>query len=149
MDLGEIRETLSAMLATSAAVLAVVVAFGQYRVQRQIAKSDLFSRRFDVYRRVIAYVRALRLWPEVSPDITSSFRLALEEARFLFGQNLVDELAKVEQQGLAVALASEAIHRCPPDEELRYRYEIQEGKAWMEAAEKRLIALFNPYLRLA
>ncbi|MFP3976825.1 hypothetical protein [Marinobacter sp. KMM 10035] len=148
MTFDYILEIGHASLGPVVAILAVAVAYGQYRVQRQKAKSDLFALRFDVYRRTLRYVQAARYDSSIPPQISSEFAAALQEAQFLFDEQLWTSLTNIQEKGVAISVSLEMIRNTPPEQELSYRYTIQDSKRWMAQAEGQLAGLFNSYLRV-
>lgn len=137
-----------ASLGPIVAVLAVAIAYGQYRIQRDKAKSDLFARRFDVFRRSLRYVQSASYDARASIDAARDFNGALIEAQFLFQGEICDFLIRIRDRGVDIDIALDAIQRTPPEDELSYRYKIQESKMWMAQAEAELGKAFEPYLRL-
>jgi hypothetical protein len=67
------------------ATFVAIIAFNQWRINRDKLRLDLFNRRFDVYLRVLDYYQEL-FNGNGAPDaaITTSFLKAVRESRFIF-----------------------------------------------------------------
>ena len=137
-----------ALLAPVVAVLALLVAFGQYRTARHKSQIDLFDRRFSVYKRTLEFVRLSYLEPEVSHEATSAFWSAVEEAQFLFGEDVSKALNDIKRRAVDVSVSKQMIKSTPPEKEIGYLYTMRDHQQWFSAAEGPITALFRPYLKL-
>ena len=88
MGLSEILSVSRALLAPAVTVLALLVAYGQYRTARHQRRIELFDRRFSVYTRTIHFVRASCQGDTVASEIAAEFWAAVTEAQFLFGKDV-------------------------------------------------------------
>lgn len=149
MDFPAALNVIAAALTPVVAVLAVYIAYRQYRTERQALKIALFGRRFDAYRATLKYVFARWQGDTVSPEIDRGFRAVAAEVSFLFGPDVCAAVEEVQRRGIEIEVASSMKRDCVVENELGYVYTIREHQRWFADAEPHVTAAFAKYLRVS
>lgn len=148
MGLNEILSVSRALLAPVVAVLALLVAYGQYRTARHQRRIELFDRRFSVYKRTIDFVRASCRGDTVAFEIAADFWAAVTEAQFLFGKDVIHALEVIKSRAIDISVSKSMISATPPEEGLKYVYSMRDHQQWFSRAEEPVTKVFRRYLRL-
>ncbi len=148
MELNEIMSVSRALLAPVVAVLALLVAYGQYRTARHQRRIELFDRRFSVYTRTVNFVRASCHGDIVASEISAEFWAAVTEAHFLFGKDVIHALEVIKYRAIDISVSKSMIAATPPEEELKYVYSMRDHQQWFSRAEEPITKVFRHYLRL-
>jgi hypothetical protein len=148
MGLSEILSVSRALLAPVVAVLALLVAYGQYRTARHQRRIELFDRRFSIYTRTIDFVRASCRGDTVASEIAADFWAAVTEAQFLFGKDVIHALEVIKDRAIDISVSKSMISATPPEEELKYVYSMHDHQQWFSRAEEPVTKVFRHYLRL-
>jgi hypothetical protein len=148
VDIEAIRSIASGALTPVVAILALYIAYRQYRVERHKAKIELFDRRFSIYERALAYIFARTQSDEVPGDVAGEFHAAVIEARFLFGRDVCDVLEELRRRGLEIRVANSMRRERPLEEEMSYVYTMREHQQWFTRAEPLVSKAFERYLKL-
>ncbi len=91
-------QLLQALLTPVVAILAVTIAFFQWRTGHQKMVIDLFDRRMKIYTDCRDVLRPIVSSPSATTDQNGiDFIRASADAEFLFGEKVVEYLEKVEQ----------------------------------------------------
>jgi len=148
VDIEAIRSVTNGALTPVVAIIALYIAYRQYRVERHKAKIDLFDRRFRVYERALDYIFARREGDEVPGNVDGEFHAAVVEARFLFGRDVCTVLEELRRRGLEITVANAMRRNTPPEEETRYVYTMREHQQWFTGVEPQVSKAFEKYLKL-
>jgi len=149
MNVNAILALAGGLITPLIAVLAVLIAYRQYRVEYLNAKHNLFDRRFRVYQSTMAYVRAAATSDGIPEKITSDFIDARYEAQFLFSDDLNKVLREIYDRVCKIWVAERMRKETPPEQEMSYVYEIRDQQHWFSRADTSVIGAFRKYLSLA
>jgi hypothetical protein len=141
-------ETLSALLTPTVAVVTVLIAYRQYRVERLMAKHALYSRRLESYVSAITYSKMLALQGKLDQETDERFRAVVAEAPFILGKDAVQLLQDIFQRGIEITVNDSLIDHYPLDQAQYFTLTIRDHQQWLLHVESRLFTVFKPYLSL-
>ena len=148
MNIEAIIKAASGALTPFVAVLALYIAYRQYRVEHHAAEIDLFNRRFDIYQRTLKYVFARCQSDAIPNKVSRDFRAAVVEANSLFGQGVCEALQEISRRGIDIDVAHSMIRSRPPEDEMGFVYKVREHQQWFAQAEPQLSKVFKNYLKV-
>jgi hypothetical protein len=93
------------VLASVIAVLGIYIAFSQWRVARGKFKLDLFAKRYDVFKEALQLLSNTAT-DAFGPNDISEFRAHTAEAPFLFEDDVLSFLNKIESNAISVKSAT-------------------------------------------
>ena len=85
---------MSALLTPVIAVIAIVIAYRQWRLGQNKLKLDLFDRRFSVYQAAAALISSVMTSGKAADAETYKFLLATKEAKWLLSSEIAEYLDK-------------------------------------------------------
>lgn len=106
-------QALQGLLTPVIAIAVGVIAFLQWRTAHQKLLYDLFSKRFGVYEQVrdtIDEIMEAKGNPFEGGDLLKKIHRVCQESRFLFGQEVVDQLLILEKKIVDVEVNSVISH---------------------------------------
>jgi hypothetical protein len=147
-------QVLQAFLTPLIAVLAIYIAYQQWRVNVRKLRLDLFDRRWAVYQAVIAFIATVCTDFKVKAADIGTLRRATVTADFLFGPEIptyIDELCDRAIKLAAVQAKYRSIADPPPPADYDHSAvtaAMAEGEKWFgDQLERRTINLkFTKYL---
>jgi hypothetical protein len=120
-----------AFLTPVVAVVAVYIAWQQYKTNRLKIRSDLFERRLKVFLKVRSVLSSVIPEGRANKEEFLKFRTAVAEAYFIFGQEIEDYLDEVYRHGIALATADEMSRT--PREQRSDDYDVKQVAADKDA----------------
>lgn len=128
-------------------VAVACIAWQQHKTAKDKVRLDLFEKRFAVYRALIDKVRDPDAESEYGKQIHDTYWEKLQQARFLFGDDVNNYLQEV--WGKSIKLS--AISRSAPEKEpehLQWVNAVTELRGWFypQIDSEAVIELFSPYL---
>ena len=96
-------------------IIAVYIAFQQWRTNALKSKLDLFDRRFNVFLKVRRILSSVVPEGSAKEEEFLKFRSDVAEAYFVFGQEIEDYLDEIYRHGIGLATAHR-LHRVPKEE---------------------------------
>lgn len=150
--MNELREWLAALTTPMIAVLGIWIAFQQLRLSRYQFCNDLTEKRLLIFYAMRNLLGAGLKGPY--PDIkeVDEFELAIVEAPFLFGPEIISYLEEMGDKYMAIWLISDQ----QKDKDFEDRRDEQqklekrrEYKKWMREQIVQSKKLFKPYLDLS
>jgi hypothetical protein len=146
MDAELLGRVASSLLTPVVAVVAVAIAYRQYRVERLATKHSLFDRRFRVYQETLRFVQAATLSEGFGETYLAPFRQARNEAQFLYGPDIGSLLETFWDKGVEILIAEDERRRSPPEAELAVVYRIRDHQQWFVRAQGSVTDAFRKYL---
>jgi hypothetical protein len=129
-------------IATVTALIAVYIAYQQYRVNRYKIKLDLYERRFKFFEAVHEYIRQVSL-KNLGHETFSNFYTSTNEAKLFFDSDVIDYLIELNYN--AIMLRDYYL-----DYEQNFANEknekIKELLNWFEYQHRDAQNVFLPYL---
>jgi hypothetical protein len=130
------------------AAVAACVAYAHYRLSRERIKLELFEKRFKVFTGASLFLRRI-LEQGGLPDLEplGEFRTAIEEAKFLFNEDITDYLDEIYRHAVSLHNTAKTSERLPVRSE-RSRLVDENAKtlAWLLDQLPELTVRFSPYL---
>lgn len=108
-------EILSAALTPVIAVIAIYIAYQQFRINRSRLAHGLYERRLAVFKAVRSFIGDVARLGSTDFSRVTQFYAEAAEADFLFGQDVTDVIEKLYDQGLRLAELKEQLYP-PPGE---------------------------------
>jgi len=148
-------EVLAALLTPTIAILAVVIAYLQYKINAQRLRHEMYERRLGVYKIVQGYFGKILQTGDVTFPACVNFYADTAEATFLFKQKIPNWIDGVYKKSLRMARLHEEMY--PADgspglpvgeDRTRVATEHSELLQWHIDEMKKAKELFQPYLNL-
>jgi hypothetical protein len=108
---------LQALAVPAVAFLAVVIGFFQWRTADKRTSLDLFDRRYSIYAAVRVVVAQVMSSGKANMETHFKFVQARDGVEFLFGDDLIDFLEKIDRAILDLATLRPEIDALPQGEE--------------------------------
>jgi hypothetical protein len=136
--------TVTVIIGISVAVLA----YQQYRLAKDRFRLDLFEKRFSVYKGIQAFLTKIMIKGRVELDDLFEFRAAMQDAVFLFENDVPEFISSFDKKALDVNAIGEQLKDLPIGEE-RSRLVKQQSERlmWLLDQLPRLKDVFGPYLK--
>ncbi|MGC4005848.1 MAG: hypothetical protein QM811_23105 [Pirellulales bacterium] len=101
---------ISGLLTLTIALLAMLIAYRQYRNAKDKLRLELFEDRFKIYDSANAL---LKTWIKEKPDnqLQKDFRQSILKASFLFGPDVSEYLVELSNNGVKYVILTERIKR--------------------------------------
>ena len=144
-----IAQYLSALGTIAIGAVVAYIAWRQYRTSHDRFRLDLFEKRYDVYRALMKFLRGLAPDTSKTGEQIMAFRADTNDARFLFGPEVVDFLSEIYSKSWQYR---RTIHRLsdrnPTDHEKYKQWANDEAELlrWFDDQMKRVNEVFAPYL---
>lgn len=91
-------EILSALLTPTIAIIAVYIAWQQWRTAEGKRKQDLFDKRYKFYTSIWETYSSSIIIPNAQPLEKTDFLDSTHEAELLFGKDIVEHIFKIPDQ---------------------------------------------------
>lgn len=88
---------LSGLLTPTIAIIAVYIAYQQYRINRNKLKLELYEKRYTMYLLIKDHVYKWCLWENVEIEDIREFNVRSNECKFLFDSDINDLISKIQQ----------------------------------------------------
>jgi len=132
------------------AALGLGIAFMQWQTAHRKVLLDLFDKRMAAYSQLSASVSAIQNEAEVQMNLIGDFVRAMQQARFLFGNEVLEFLEETRLLIINLRRDQRSIQR--PDLPEQRRSDLIEQAALKEEAlgafHSRLTDLVSPYLKI-
>ena len=100
--LTEILNILSGFLTPIIAVLAIIIAYRQYKIQKYRVRIDLFDRRLKIYNAIMDFMSHVRQKGDASNDQIFNLIERTIDSRFLFKGEIKNHIESLIQQALDI-----------------------------------------------
>jgi hypothetical protein len=144
---------LSALLTPFIALIAVYIAFQQWKTNRSNQKTDAkrlkleqYDKRFAIYDTARTFLKEIVVSSSISDEMLVKYWVGINPARFLLGDDLTNYLEEIEKK--AVDLQTIQIEAQGPDGPSTKASERGELKKWFYKQISILNEKFLPYLKL-
>jgi hypothetical protein len=150
----EIKETvqiLSAALAPTTAIVAVSLAFSQYRLERAKFRHQLYERRLAIYTSTAKLLATIMSTAKAELKDLFEFTRETNQSYFLFGADISDYLDEIYRQGVTLRSQNQKMDNSIfPTEEARARVIDQNDALLKWFADQLSVSRkkFAPYIRL-
>lgn len=142
--------SLNEALTIGIALGVALVAWSQYRLERNRFRLDLFDKRFAVYASVLAFIKEAsdkRAWPD---EADCDFRSQIETSRFLFPREVTDYMTTIRKTIIDFAEQSEAVADTPHGDTDRPRLLKlrRESLRYLREEHTKVAAVFVPHMAI-
>jgi hypothetical protein len=143
-------QPLAALLTPTIALVAVYIAWQQWRTNRNKLKFELFERRYAFYEAAKELIGKIVGSGKATDNDTYQYLVKVKGARFIVGDKVADYLEETlyRKVTLLTALHSELEGVTDQDERRKNVQRQREVKEWIQAQYDVLDKLFKPLLRL-
>lgn len=155
LEFKEIVNILSALLTPLIAVLALTIAYRQYKVSRSRLNHELYVRRLEVFKAIRKYISSIARDGKTDFPRVTQFYADAGEADFLFKDDITEQIEKLYKKGLALAELHEKLYPSDgspglPVGEERSKVAKQQSEAlkWFFDELPNTKRLFKKYLRV-
>ena len=142
-------DILAALLTPLIAVIALYIAYQQWRTNHLRFKHELFDRRFDIYKAVQVYLSEIMRDAKVNPEKIPALLDAMQRSRFLMGPDIPTYINEVFKRGTEMTKHQEMYAELPVGAE---RSELVKRESrelrWLTDQLPMLADRFGPYLSL-
>lgn len=143
--------TLQGLLTPMIALVAVYIAYQQYRANKQKLKLDLFDRRFKVFDET-RNVLGLMYTSGVKDESLHRFIIETTEAEFLFGPEIMDyceEIYRRVQKLLSVTSEMNVSWQMPAEQRARLAEAERSEIEWASGQTRLVAGKFKKYLNVS
>jgi len=113
MEIKDVVEILIAALTPLIAILAVYIAYQQYKVNHHALRNQLYERRYRVFEATMAYLAEIMRHGKTDFRRVGQFYAETSEAEFLFTEKVTDHLELLYQKGIDLEQLGDKLF--PPD----------------------------------
>lgn len=148
MSLESILMISSGFLTPLIAILAIYIAFKQYRIQRYKLRFDLYDRRFKIFERIKEFISKIGPKNRMESKEIGIFYTSIIEYRFLFDQDVndfIDELVEKVEEFDIVCTDIVSYQKDTPERE-KLEEQREKLRWWMMERLKELPDRFEKYL---
>lgn len=153
-------ELFSALLAPTVALVGVIIAIQQWRINEIKLRHDLYVRRMEVWNGCISFIRAMclvGLMPEAFQkgnyldEQTHAFYDKTKEGYFLFGDDIEHFIQTIDDTSRQIIneLSKLSDEEIAEDTKNSIKNTLANHGEWFTAQEQVAKRLFKPYMRLA
>ena len=103
-------EILTALLTPLIAILAVYIAWQQYRVNHHSLRNQLYERRYAVFKAFMSYLADIMREGKTSYQRTSQFYAEASEAEFLFSTSINSKMEELYSKGVNLVALYEQMY---------------------------------------
>jgi hypothetical protein len=124
-----------------------VVAWLQWRVARNKLRLDLFDRRYKVFEATRKFLALILQNTTFDNSQFAEFDLAISDADFLFGDDVVRYLREIRQEALDLRTSGKLLARARTDDEVTKRAQDEHAHLfWLNDQVEAMTKVFSPYL---
>jgi hypothetical protein len=131
-------ESVALIISLITGICVAVIAYGQYRIEKDKVKLELYRKRYDIYIKVQEFIAIIVGNNYCTTENLQMFLRDTREVEFLFNQDIVNYLDEMYKKGVAMRDTYNLETRDPDS-----FYEIQD---WFGHQFKESIKKFKPYL---
>jgi hypothetical protein len=145
----EITGLLSALLTPVVAVVAVLIAIFQYRLESLKWRLALFDKRYPVYERTMDYISFVVREARMTNERLFQFLRESKDKEFLFGNEVHSFLAELYKKGVDLRTRP-LVYQRMPDGDARTAEITREGETlkWFGDQFETAKRIFEPYLSI-
>lgn len=110
MILKEYVEVSNALLTPLIAILALYIAWRQYRIEHHSLNNQLYERRYAVFKAFMAYLSDIAREGKASYQRTGQFYAEASEAEFFFSKAISDKREELYSKGVALTALHERMY---------------------------------------
>lgn len=110
MDTKDLVEILSAALTPLIAVIAVYIAYQQYKVNHHALRNQLYERRHRVFEATMSYLAEIMRHGKTDYRRVAQFYAETSEAEFLFTEKVTNHLEALYQNGIKLEELGEKLY---------------------------------------
>jgi hypothetical protein len=133
---------------TGIAAFAAIIGYFQWRTAHQRVILDLFDRRLKVYNEARKVVASIQASEKATIELAAALGGPIEEARFLFGNEVVAYLEGIYETILDAEACSFALERGTAPDRAKVSQQQREAMERILSFYKEGPPLFAPYMRL-
>jgi len=140
---------MTTLLTPLVAIVAVYIAWQQWRTAANKLKLDLFDRRFRVYRGLMDLLAAVEGEFNVPQDALAKYYIETDQKRFLFKSDLCDYMTEVRERVVKLRQLNRLIDpdaQTPEDKRNRAIEEASTIETWLGVQIEQASKKFEPYL---
>jgi len=155
MQLKGIMDVFSALLTPLIAIVALYIAYQQYKVNRSRLNHELYVRRLEVFKSIRKYISSIAREGKTDFPKVTQFYADAGEADFLFKDDIPEQIEKLYKKGLELAELHEKLY--PSDgspglsvgkERSKVAKQQSEALKWFFDELPNTKRLFKKYLRV-
>jgi hypothetical protein len=155
MEFKELIAIFSALLTPLIAILAIFIAYRQYKVNRSRLNHELYVRRLEVFKAIRRYISSIAREGKTDFPTVIQFYSDAGEADFLFKDDIPEQIEKLYKKGLELAELHEKLY--PSDgspglsvgkERSKVAKQQSEALKWFFEELPNTKRLFKRYLRV-
>ena len=110
LEFKEIVDILSALLTPLIAIVAIFIAYRQYKVNRSRLNHELYVRRLEVFKAIRKYISSIAREGKTDFPTVTQFYADAGEADFLFKDDIPEQIEKLYKKGLELAELHEKLY---------------------------------------
>lgn len=110
MTVKELVDVLSALLTPVIALLAVYIAWQQYKIQHRSYNGQMYERRREVFKAFMAYLSQVMRDGKTSYERLGQFYAEASEADFLFGEAAINKREELYSRGIDMVAGHERMY---------------------------------------
>lgn len=96
MDINAIIDLSKALLTPTIAIVALYIAYQQYRLAERNQNIELYDRRMRFYKKTINYLNTVEREYDINEEQYYQWEIEISEAEFLFGAKVVELIADIK-----------------------------------------------------
>jgi hypothetical protein len=133
-------ESVALIISLITGICVAVIAYGQYRIEKDKVKLELYRKRYDIYIKVQEFIAIIVGNTYCKTENLQMFLRDTREVEFLFNQDIVNYLDEMYKKGVAMRDTYNLETRDPDS-----FYEIQD---WLDTNLRNLLKNLNHILIL-
>jgi len=147
--MNKIIELFSALLTPTLAVVAVYIAYHQFKINRYKARVDLYEKRFHMYQKALDLIQRMSNGNESPDEIVLEFKKSTAGAYFLFGEEVGKYFNTLCEKAIEYQLIEEQLRKLPysEEEQLSKRDDKLKIKKWFFSQFEESRSYFIKYLK--
>ena len=127
MIVKEVIEVLSGLLTPVIAIIAVYIAYQQWKTNKQRLKAELYDERFKVYETLMDTIgEAIRVG-DINGELLQKFNIQRRKSHFLFGKKVYESLEEIYNRLVDL----QVLNRDSGEEKAKNAKKIGDLKKWL------------------
>ena len=142
-------DILQALVTPAIAFAGVVIAIGQWKINKARLKHELFEKRYAIYRSASDYLGSIMRTGKPLPEEQAKFIQGIQGAKFIFDGDICRVLDEIWEKSITLECIQFELKDIPvSDERSKKCREVTELKKWLHEAFKPLEQTCGRYLEL-